>query len=477
MSVVLGLIVHVKRRAVFEQATRMLTGVSWEWVIYDEEAEIRGLVAALIATRHLDGVLLGPVPYDASHDVLPESLPVVVIRPSALDLALAFSAARSRFPGMGRVSVDTFDLDAVIEVRTALGLTADDVTALPYAPGQRTSDIVEHHRRVLDDDANGVVITMRMEVRRRLDGEIKVLSSQPVPSTIRAELHELALRIQSHRANASRFAAGVFVVAEQSREVDVDRARVGLMNLLLNTPELAEAWVENRGRRGLVVFAHKALFERITNNWIGVPVLSQAEELLGVRVAAGFGIGGSARTSVSLAERAASRAEAEGRPCGYLIEDTGVIIGPMGQEGSPVAFTYRDHGVHIERLARSVGLSPATISRLAAVERTLHGQAVSPGELANVLGITDPSGRRLIRRLSERGLVTADGTAQTHRKGRPTRLYRLGIDAALAAAAHGANADIDAEEPAPAETSETSDQPGPPAPAEALPSAPAARPS
>ncbi|AOS64191.1 MarR family transcriptional regulator [Actinoalloteichus hymeniacidonis] len=441
MSVVLGLIVHVKRRAVFEQATRMLTGVNWEWVIYDEEAEIRGLVAELIATRHVDGVLLGPVPYDASHDVLPEELPAVVIRPSALDLALAFSLVRARYPQVGRISVDTFDLDAVVEVRAALGLSAERVAALPYAPGQRTADIVRHHRRVLADDPDGVVITMRMEVRRRLAGEIRVLSSQPVPSTIRAELHELTLRIQSHRANASRFAAGVFVVAEQSREVDVDRARVGLMNLLLNSPELAEAWVENRGRRGLVVFAHRALFERITHNWIAVPILSQAETLLGVRVAAGFGVGGSARTSVALAERAATRAESEGRACGYLVEDNGVIIGPMGQEGSPVAFTYRDHGSHIEGLARSVGLSPATISRLAAVERHQRGQAISPGELANVLGITDPSGRRLIRRLHERGLVIPEGTAQTHRKGRPTRLYRLAIDAALASAADAQPAD------------------------------------
>src|SRR4051794_10556966 len=90
------------------------------------------------------------------------------------------------------------------------------------------------------------------------------------------------------------------------------RARVGLQNLLLNTPEFADAWIENRGRRGVVVFVHAALFEEVTRQWVELPVLGRAEDALGVRAAAGFGIGASARSCVALAERAAARAEQHG---------------------------------------------------------------------------------------------------------------------------------------------------------------------
>jgi DNA-binding transcriptional ArsR family regulator len=202
--------------------------------------------------------------------------------------------------------------------------------------------------------------------------------------------------------------------------------------MLINTPEFAEAWIENRGRRGVVVFAHQALFERITHNWVSVPTLANAQDSLGIRVAAGFGVGASAHTCVLLAERAAGRAEQEDQPCAYLVDDSGLIIGPMGPAGSPLTFTYREHGAGLEELARAVGLSPATLSRLAAIERGLDGRAISPSDLATSLGITDPSGRRLIRKLSESGLVSAEGSAQVHRKGRPTRLYRLGIATAIA---------------------------------------------
>jgi DNA-binding MarR family transcriptional regulator/DNA-binding transcriptional ArsR family regulator len=429
MGVTIGVVVHTDRHAVFAEAAHTLTGTGLEWVVYRHEGEVRELVQSLLARRRVDGLLLGPVPYDACREVLPESMPVTVIRPAALDLALALYRARVEHPKRTTISIDTFDVEAVTEVTEAVGMTGAQVQSLPYVTGQDAAAIAEHHLSTLG--RAGLVITARMAVAHALRGRVPLVEILPMVSTIRAELHRLALRLQTQHANAFRFSAGVFLVADRSREFDVDRSRVGLMNLLLNTPEFAEAWVENRGRRGLVVLAHNALFERVTHNWLTVPVLSQAEEKLGIKVAAGFGIGGSARTCITLAERAAARAEAEPCPAGYLIEDSGVIIGPMGQDSHPVEFTYRDHDDRIEQLARGVGLSPATLSRLAAIERNLRGKAISPSDLANALGITDPSGRRLIRKLHERGLVRMEGSAQTHRKGRPTKLYRLEIDQAL----------------------------------------------
>ncbi|GAA1970683.1 hypothetical protein [Amycolatopsis minnesotensis] len=429
MTVVIGVVVHAGRRAVFEEAARTLRGASPEWVVYRHEREIHELVRALLASKRVDGLLMGPVPFDECHDLIPDTLPVTLVRPGPLDLALALSRAQRDGLPVDTVSVDTFDTDVVNEVTGALGLTRAQVRTQPYQPGERTADIADRHLRAAGRD--GLVITARVEVSQRLRGAVAVIDSLPVPSTVRSDLHALALRVQSQRANEFRFAAGVFLVADRPQATDMDRARIGLMNLLVNTPELADAWVENRGRRGLVVFAHKALFERVTHNWLTVPALGRAERALGLRVAAGFGIGDSARTCIALAERAAARAEAERQPSGYLIEDSGVIIGPMGREGRPVEFTYRDHDTHIEELAREVGLSPATLSRLAGIERGLAGAAISPRDLANALGITDPSGRRLIRKLGERGLVTAQGSAQTHHKGRPSRLYQLGIDQAL----------------------------------------------
>lgn len=443
MAIVIGVVVHSTRKALFEEAASTLGGVDLEWISYDTEGEIRDKVAAFFTGSHhttarLDGFLAGLMPYAASRELLPPGLPVGVVRPSALDLSLALYRAQEQGRNPVPVSIDTFTAEAVEAVTNALELDTDAIDCLPFAPTQTVDEIADFHRSAYQrSGGRSYVISVRAAVREQLDGEIALMNALPVPATIRSVLHELVLRIESDQASALRFAAGVFLV---SASTDPDRARVGLMNLLLNTPEFAGGWIEDRGRRGVVVFAHKALFERITANWVAVPALAEAARALGVQVSAGFGVGVSARQCVLLAEQAAERAELERGPCGYLIEDSGLIIGPMGparepapSDREPLAFSYRGHGDGLELLARSVGLSPATVSRLVAVEHELADRPVSAAELASRLGITDPSGRRLIRTLDAGGLVSSEGTAQHHPKGRPTRLYRLRIAHALLA--------------------------------------------
>lgn len=436
MGIVLGVVTHFRGLDTFREAAATLAGVDLEWVTYEHEDEIRPAVQRLLAGREVDGLLLGLMPYAACRDLLPPTLQVTVTRPAPLDLALSFGRAMERGWSPTPVSIDTFDAEIVDEVAGRLELDPAQIARLPYSPEQSVDDIMAFHRAFLAEHPDGYLITMRTAVRRAFaDGSVPMMNIEKVVSTVRAELHELALRVESERASAQRFAAGVFFVSRHDGDADLDRSRVRLMNLLVETPEFADAWIENRGRRGVVVFAHKALFERITHNWVSVPALSQAGTTIGLRVVAGFGVGASARNCVLLAERAAARADQESAPCGYLMRDSGVIIGPMGpaQPAQPaLRFSYRDHAAELEELATQVELSAVTLSRLAAVEQGLEGRPITPRELADALGITDPSGRRLIRKLITGGLVTPEGTEQAHRKGRPTRLYHLGIHAALA---------------------------------------------
>jgi len=427
---VIGLVVHASHRPRFEEAATMLRGVTFTWACYEREDDIRDQVTGLLQAQHLDGLLLGLVPYARARDLLPADLPVALTRSAALDLALAWARARGNGWPATPVSVDTFDEETVDEVATALGLDRAHIACLPFDPERTTADVVAFHRESLARTGAAYVISVRTAVAAALDGPVAVLNALATPGTIRADLHELALRIRSHRADRQRFAAGVFLVSGPVAGGDIDRARVGLHRLLLNTPEFTDAWIDDRGRRGIVVFAPVALFEAITHRWVTLSTLAEATKTLGVRTVAGFGIGASARSCVALAERAASRAEQDAGPGAYLISEDGVVIGPMGATGGPLKFTYRDHG-GIEELAGRVGLSPATLSRLAALERKLGNRPLSPSDLARSLGITDPSGRRLIRKLSESHLAVDDGSAQLHRKGRPTRLYRLAITAAL----------------------------------------------
>ena len=399
---VIGLVVHDDHRARFAAAAADLTGVEVAWATYRDEAGIRDRVAALLRDERPAGLLLGLVPWARARDLLPPDLPVAVTRSAALDLALAWARARDRGWPATPVSVDTFTRATVDEVAAALDLDPAAVAGQPFDPDRPIDEVVAFHRERLAATGAPYVISVRTGVAAALGDTTTVLSALATPETIRADLHELALRIHAH---GQRFAAGVFAAEAP---------------LLRTMPEFADAWIDQHGPGRAVVFGPAAMFETATRRWTALPVGK----------AAGFGIGATARLSVALAERAAARAAQEAEPAGYLFTDDGLTIGPIGASGPPLAYTYRAHG-GLEALAGRAGLSPATLSRLAAIERGRAGRPLSPGELARTLGITDPSGRRLIRKLSAADLVISDGSAQAYRKGRPTQLYRLAITRAL----------------------------------------------
>jgi hypothetical protein len=431
MRMVLGLVLHSSHQARMLEASGTLTGVQLELVVYEQEREIRPKVEALLKRVRLDGILLGRVPYDACRDVLPPDLPFSINRYTALELTLTLGRALRQGWAPAPVSIDTFDRSVVDDVTTALGIEPEHVTCLPYDADTSYDRIVDFHERFLAEHPDGFVITVRSEVTRALGDKVRMLNVVPLESSVRAEVHELVLRIRSQRATELSFAAGIFSVIDFEKDSNLDRARVGLLNMLLNTPEFADAWVDTRGSRSVAVLAPRALFNEVTGNWSALPVLGTAQETLGIRVAAGFGFGSSARMCVVLAEAAVAHAEQTGAPCGFLMDEDGLMVGPLSAGSTPLRFTYRDHGPDLERLARRAGLSAATISRLAALDRNLAGRPLSPGDLAAAMHITDPSGRRLIRKLTASGLAVPQGSAQANRRGRPTNLYQLTIAAAI----------------------------------------------
>ena len=421
------LVVASESRPAFEAAASGLHGVELTWVVYEREDEIREHVRRHLAGAGVEGVVLGPMPLDRCRSLLPPAVTVGVVRVGATDLALAFARSAAQGVRLHPVSIDTFAPDVVEEVTRELAIPATVVDCLPYSPAIPVAAIVAFHREFRRLHPDAVAISGRSEVARLLRREMTVLNPMAAPSTLRTVLGETILRMQSRRAGDQSLGAAVFRIAA-NHACDLDRARVALRHLLMNRPDLADAWIEDRGDSAVVVFAHRALLLRVTKRWELVPFIDEAQGVLGLPVAAGFGLGPSARTSVRYAEQAVARAVEDGAGCGYLLGEGGVIIGPMGRSGR-LAFTYREHPERLEALARATGLSPMTLSRLVAAEGRLGSRPITPSELAAALGVTDPSGRRLMRTLTAHDLARQVGRSQSSRRGRPAQLFRLAVAA------------------------------------------------
>lgn len=440
----LALLIAGESRSAYEAAARGVSGLEVEWLVYESEEQVRGLLAAALESGSIEGVLLGAMPFDRCRDLLPDTMPVRVVRVGPTELAIALARAAAHGWPLTPVSIDTFDRDVVEEVVEPLGLDLRDVASMPYATGATPESIAAFHLDFHREHPRSYAITGRSQVTRELQGQMPVINRLAIQSTLRGVLREMVLRVTSKRAGDLSFGAAVCRVL-RGGPGEVDRSRTALHHLMLNTPDYAEAWIEDRGDDSVVVFAHRALLERATQGWEAAPIVDSAETELGLVVAAGYGLGSSARASVRFADQAVARAEAQGGRCGYLMCEDGTIVGPLGS-GSRLNFAYRAHPDGFQALARATGLSATTISRLVAVEKQRKGKPISPAELAGALGITDPSGRRLMRNLAAHDLGEAVGTTQASPRGRPSRLYRLRLTRHLTVDTSEAGAGVDGVE-------------------------------
>lgn len=431
MQIRLGIVCPRTSRDEFQRAAEGVSGVVPHWVVYQAERGIRRQVQS--ALGEVDALCFsGSLPLDRCRDVVPADLPTTVVQFTGVDLALCLFRARDRGLPPAPVSIDSIDPQLVDEVMHELGIDSDAVARLPHGPEVTLDEVLAFHQEARQVLHTAFAISGRSNAIGPLEATlgVPVIQATPAVPSIRAAMNRATLAAISRRHADLRFAAAVvkgFVEASASTRRRIER-NSALAEALHASSELADAWIEpRRDGEGVLVFGHHGLMQRLTVDWTAVPIAAALHEMLGFEVAFGFGLGNSARHSVEYAEAAVKRAAREGVACGYLLTEDGVVIGPIGGDGgvaSPQHFR-TDNGA-VAGLARRVGLSIGTVSRLLEFERKVGPDAaVSAADIGHELRLTPPSGRRIVRILKSHGAVREVGTAHLSGRGRPMSLYRL----------------------------------------------------
>ena len=430
MKVRLGIVAPMRARATIEQAAATLPGVEPEWLFYDSEESIPTIVEQ--ALSRCDALCFsGDLPYDKVAGMLPEDLPVSVVRLTSFDVALCLLRAHHTAGGKLPFSMDTADPRIVRELVRELNLDDEQISYLPYGHDVSIDDVVAFHMDAHARHGTAFVITGRSNAVEKLMNQlpVPVFAAVPVISSIRSAMNRGALGATSRRHADNRFAMAIFRIAAPADLIEAEVRRLSLARALHRSLDLGDAWVEDRGGgQDVLVFGDKRLMQKLTSDWTAIPIVAELQHQLGFPVAVGFGLGNSARRSVQFAETAVTRAVRDGGSCGYLQSEDGVVIGPMtGDTESVQRYRFRSEDVDIASLARRTGLGVPTVSRLLDFEDELRGQPISATDVARKLRLSAPSGRRIVRKLADHGLVNLAGSEQASGRGRPTNLFKLAL--------------------------------------------------
>lgn len=431
MIVRLGVVAPRRSLHQFEAAAATLPGMEPRWLVYDSENGVEDVVARGIGD--CDALCFsGDMPRERTGDQhLPPELPVTVVRLTAVDVALCLLRAGQLGHATTPMSIDTAAAEIVTELVDQLGLDAGRVAHLAHSRDLGIDDVVAFHRAAHDRMGTAIAITGRSNAQVALDAElsIPVLPAVPVVSSIRSAMNRAVLAAANRRQADKSFAAAVFRIVSHGDLVESEVRRLAMARTLHGIVGLSDAWVEARsGGQDVLVFGHRRLMQTITHDWTAIPLAHDLEHEIGHPIAIGVGLGGSARRSVEFAESALNRAVRAGGRCGFVVSEEGVVIGPMtSATDSTPRHRFRSEDADVTSLAKELGFGIPTVTRLLDYEHELRGDAVSASDLARVLQLSPPSGRRIARALDQHGLLIPAGTAQPAGRGRPTNLFRLNL--------------------------------------------------
>jgi hypothetical protein len=328
---------------------------------------------------------------------------------------------------LSRVSIDSLSAADVEEAYGEIGLDSADVYDIPYEGPESVAGFAAFHREKWEQERTTLALTTILSVERELRSQgIPVLRIAPTRSSVRDALETAVLLGQGTRMGAHQLA----MIAVQLIPTGTSRAESGdywqqelavlTHQKLLSEARQVGATVARRSDTLFLVTTTHGALTRLTEQFTVAPFLGALTAQLGVPVAVGAGAGQTARAAEANAlmavEDSVSR---EGTVAIYLDGTTVRTELPPGRTVVPP--TPVDLISPVDKRAYDI------VTSIAAATAPEGGQqvVVDVESVADIMQVTQRTGRRMLKELVEAGLAWPLPPARSTGGGRPRQQFRL----------------------------------------------------
>lgn len=410
---------------------------------YEKETEALDLVKANI--HKVDVVsFAGPIPYLLTKDKLPPYLPLVYVRYSGVALYRVLFQILQQNQGktnlIEHLSIDILPASAVKETYEELGLNSSQVYVLEEKYFLNSANQIAEHRRCYEAGLSMAAVScLTSTYKELLKLKIPAYRICPTLFDIRETLRlakSVGLTLYHRKAQVAVAILKMEQVSLASGTKNTQRLTLELHQLLLDYGDRTGATVSFNGGDEFIIFSTRGALETATMNFRQAPLIDEIQEKVGINVALGLGIGHSATEAENNARTALQQSQDSGWNNCCILQERGIMIGPIGS-AFPLAYEMRSLNPELMAVAGQSGLSVTTVSRLEATMANYGRTTLTANEVAEGLGLTLRSARRIINMLDEAGLATVVGMEQPVGKGRPRRVYDLRLNGKGGAATKG----------------------------------------
>ena len=325
-----------------------------------------------------------------------------------------------------KFSIDTFNKDEVEECLDELEFRPEELFLSTY---QNTDELVQYHYQLWSDKKIDIAITCVKSVYEALrDLGVLVYRVIPTRSTIRMSLEKVKLEGKALLNSTTQIAVGLLQfnnVFSSSHLADykTKRKKAALQNLLIDFGEEARAIFDWSDRDEVRFITTRGAIENVTQKYKKITLLNEIAMKTDIESSLGVGFGHTANEAEINAREALVKAQLNKLHC-FVVDVEGTVYGPIGQD-TQLKYSLRSDDPFRMRLAKSAGLSIATINKLFSFCESFGGKNISAIDLANGLNMTIRSARRILTTLERSNLAVLVGEEQPIHRGRPRHLYNI----------------------------------------------------
>ncbi|EST53433.1 hypothetical protein T458_21725 [Brevibacillus panacihumi W25] len=378
----------------------------------------------------------GPLPsYFARKQARSKRIPSVYIPSDEYTLTLTLAhILLNRKEGLRELSIDIPKKEYIEQAVDELSLDASrwrvqdfsqiiDEEGTPFDP----EALIRFHRENVESGKSKLALTSVDYVYDQLTrAGIPCISMLVPEKSIRETVARATSIGQMMISENAQIAVGLAAIDPREGTFQENGTDAGIMlqQMLLELGKETDASIQQLGLDQFILYGTRGSVEKMTGNFLHMPVFGNLEKLFGVTISMGFGFGMTAKEAESNARIGLFHARKQvGVSSAFLVTKDKEVIGPLNEDLK--AFHLKSEDRTVLHVAEETGISVATLNKLVAFIRLRRDNRFTATDLAAYLQVSRRSAERILKKLADKEFVRAVGEEQPYQQGRPRALYRI----------------------------------------------------
>ncbi|MFX0550053.1 hypothetical protein ACOAKC_12065 [Hathewaya histolytica] len=358
-------------------------------------------------------------------------IPYVYISRDGTSIMKAFWNMNKRGINASRISLDIVDKGLVDDICRDFDMEFKEIYVFPFEKHKKEKIYKEEHKRLWKDKKIDLVITSYGWIYNELKNQgIPVLRLGITHHLIRNSIDHIIYKIKNRSIKKSQIATQIVEI--DSKEKSDDKYRYDILrksslleSKLIDYISIIQGIPFSNKVGHLQIISTRGAIENQSSQKQFVDILNQLKKEK-VTVYSGVGFGNTAYDADFNARTALNKSYELGETAYFIVDDERNINGPLGNKET-IQYKSLIINKNINNISKETGISTTYLSKIAFLLKNSNIEYVDSKALGELLGITDRSARRILKKLVDTGYGELITSIQTNSVGRPLNMFKLNI--------------------------------------------------